>query len=284
MIFLTGATGTVGSEVARMLISTGAEVRALVRDPLKATALQKRGIELAVGTLDKPETLETALTGVETALILSPSAPNQLHLQCCFVDAARQAGIRHIVKLSGASASEDNPQQFARWHWQVEQYIRKSGIPFTFVQPVYFMQNFLGKDTAQMIARQSRFAAPLPADLRFTMVDARDVAAVTASVLSERGHEGQTYVVTGLELLSSNEQAELLSSQLGKPVKFMEVSQETFRNLLLNAGQPSWLVEGVIELFANVDTYTTDTVINVAKKAPFTFEEFLRDHLETFKL
>ena len=154
MIVVTGATGNIGGEIVRLLSHKGAQVRAFVRDPQKAQELAQQGIELAQGDFDTIDSMDKALAGVESAFLLSPSLPQQVEQQRKFVDAAKRAGVRHIVKLSGAGASENNPQQFARWHWQAEQHIRNSGIPFTFVQPVYFMQNFLGKDTAQMIAKQ----------------------------------------------------------------------------------------------------------------------------------
>lgn len=282
MILVTGATGNIGGGVVQQLLREGVPVRALVRNPEKATALRTQGVELVQGDLEKPATLAAALSGVEKAFLLSPSTPQQVEQQKAFVDAAKQAGVRHLVKLSGAGASETNPQLFARWHWQVEQHIRTSGMHFTFVQPVYFMQNFLGKDTAQQIALQGRFVAPLPADLQFNVVDSRDVAAVAASVLADEGHEDKTYVVTGPQLLSSNEQAQLFSTLLGKHVQYIAVPAATFRQILLQAGQPAWLANGVVELFENVDTYVTNTVKEVAKKAPFTFAQFIQDHKEAF--
>ena len=283
MILVTGATGNIGGEVVRLLSSKGVQVRALVRDPKKAEALTHMGVELAQGEFDNPTSLDAALVGVDSAFLLSPSTPQQVMLQGNFVEAAKRANVRHIVKLSGAGASEHNPQQFARWHWQVEQYIRNSGILFTFVQPIYFMQNYLGKDTAQMIATQGRFAAPVNPDLKFNMVDARDISAVVANVLSEQGHEGKTYVVTGPELLSSNEHAEKFSAALGKHVSFVSVPVDAFKNILLGAGQPAWLAESVVELFENLDTYVTHTVAEVAKKEPISFDQFVRDNLDAFK-
>ncbi len=283
MILITGATGNIGSQVIKLLVHEHVPMRALVRDVQRASTLKANGIELVQGEFEKPETLEAALAGVERAFLLLPSSPVQVQQQCAFVDAARRAGVRHIVKLSGAGASEDNPQQFARWHWQVEQYIRQSGLAFTFIQPIYFMQNFLGKDTAEMIAQQQRFVVPVKADFKFNMVDARDIAAVVAKTLSEPGHEGQTYVLTGPELLSSREQAEKFSQALGHLITFVELAPATFKHILLGAGQPQWLAEGVIELFENLDTYVTDTVERVAKKEPITFEQFIRDHLRAFQ-
>ncbi len=283
MILVTGATGNIGGEVVRLLSHKGEQVRALVRDPQKAQELAQNGVELAQGEFDNAASLDAALAGIDSAFLLSPSTPQQVEQQGNFVDAAKRAGVHHIVKLSGAGASENNPQQFARWHWQVEQHIRNSGIPFTFVQPIYFMQNFLGKDTAQMIATHGRFAAPIDPNLKFNVVDARDIAAVAASVLAENGHEGKTYIVTGPELLSSNEQAEKFSAALGRHVSFMNVPTGAFINTLTSAGQPQWLAWSVVELFENLDTYVTQTVTEVAKKEPIPFDQFIRDNIDAFQ-
>ena len=128
-------------QVVRGLLARGVRVRALARDVGRAAYLADAGAEIVAGDLALPPTLEAALDRVERAFLLSPSAPDQVELQSAFVRVAKQAGVRHLVKLSGAHANPDAAARFARWHGQVERAIVAADLPHTFVQPVYFMQN-----------------------------------------------------------------------------------------------------------------------------------------------
>ena len=192
-VLVTGATGEIGSSVVRGLLARGVRVRALARDVGRAAYLADAGAEIVAGDLALPPTLEAALDRVERAFLLSPSAPDQVELQSAFVRVAKQAGVRHLVKLSGAHANPDAAARFARWHGQVERAIVAADLPHTFVQPVYFMQNV----PSQIRSAGGRFFTPVPADLPVSLVDVRDVAAVAVAALTAARRLGQTYIVTG---------------------------------------------------------------------------------------
>src|SRR5438132_1228244 len=132
MILVTGATGLNGSELVRRLSARGVPVRALVRNPGKAAALAALpNVEIAVGDMLRPETLASPLQGVERAMLISSSDADMQTVQSNFIEAARRAGVRHVVKLSGIMPERDSPFRFARMHGEIEHQLETSGLAYT---------------------------------------------------------------------------------------------------------------------------------------------------------
>jgi len=285
MILITGATGTTGREVVKELSRLGArDVRALVRDPARADFIREAGFETVAGDFEKPETLGAALEGVGRALLLTPPTPDTVTHHRGFIEAAEGAGVRHVVKLSAIGADADAPEGFGKWHGQAEDLLKSSGLEWTMLRPNFFMQNLLGQ--AQQIAATGRIFQPV-GDARASFIDVRDIAAVAARALTEDGHEGQTYTLTGPEALSFHDVAAKLSEATGKSIAYVPVSPEQFRAGALGAGLPEWLVgalERLNEIFAaGHAAAVTDAVQRAGRKAPTTFEQFARDYAEAFK-
>ena len=284
MILITGATGTTGREVVAELHRLGAKgVRALVRDPARADFIRAAGFETVAGDFEKPETLGAALEGVERALLLTPPSPQTVEHNRAFVEAAAGAGVRHVVKLSAIGADSGAPEGFARWHGQAEESLKSSGVAWTMLRPNFFMQNLLGQ--AHQIAATGRIVQAV-GDARISFVDVRDIAAVAARALTEEGHEGQTYTLTGPEALSYAEVAARLSEAAGRDIAYVPITPEQFREGALAAGLPEWLVsalERLNEIFASGRAAeVTDAVRRVGRKEPTTFEQFARDYAEAF--
>jgi uncharacterized protein YbjT (DUF2867 family) len=285
MILITGATGTAGREVVEELRRLGAKgVRALVRDPARAGFIREAGIDAVAGDFDRPETLSAALEGVERALLLTPPSPQTFEQQRAFVEAAKRAGVRHVVKFSAFGADADAPEGFGKWHGQSEELLKSSGLAWTMLQPNFFMQNLLGQ--AGQIASTGSIYQPV-GDARASFIDVRDIAAVAARTLTEEGHEGKTYVLTGPEALSYHDVATKLSEATGRSINYVPISPEQFRAGALGAGLPEWLVsalERLNDIFAaGQAAQVTDDVRRVGRKEPSTFDQFARDHAEAFK-
>lgn len=284
MILVSGATGTAGKEIVLQLASLGITVKALVRDMAKATPFRGKCVHVAVGDLNEPATLEEAFKAVDQALLLPANNANQVHQERTFIDAAKRAGVQHIVKFSALGADDPaSGSRIARWHAQAEDYLEASGLAWTHLRPCMFMQNLLG--SAASIAREGAFYAPL-GDARVAHVDVRDIAAVALKTLTEHGHEGKAYTITGPEALTYSQVAQKLTAVLGKPVRYVDVPPEQFKQSLLGAGMPDWYADALLEIFEYVvkprGTEVTNVVAEIARKAPSTFDQFARDHLAAF--
>src|SRR5437667_2994806 len=140
MILVTGATGLNGKELLRRLSAKGIAVRALVRNPAKAEAIAALpNVEIVQSDMARRETLGAALHDVDRAMLISSSAPDMLDVQSNFIDAARKAGVKHVVKLSGIMPELDSAFRFARMHGEIEKRLEAYGLAFTDMRAREFM-------------------------------------------------------------------------------------------------------------------------------------------------
>jgi len=270
-ILVTTPSGKVGQELVAILQKAGATLR-LGAHSVEKTRAAFPGLEVVRLDHTDPATHAAAVQGVDAVYLASPgdfpSAPEK-----ALVDAARKAGVKKVVKL-GAMGVElsDNPIR------QVEEHVRASGLAFTFLHPTWFMQNFT---TSHAGAIKAGTLAEPAADARTGFIDARDIAAVAAKALLEPGHEGKTYTLTGAELLSRAEVAAAISKELGRPVRYLPVTDEQFR-----AAVKAVLTQSYTDLLSHLysivragqTAVTTDQVQQVLGRAPITFAQFVKDH------
>jgi uncharacterized protein YbjT (DUF2867 family) len=284
MIVVTGATGQIGSEVVRQLAAKGEKVRALIRDPKKAASLNDPNVMFVKGDFSDPKSLDEAFKGATKLFLVSNAEPNQVKLQHNAIEAAKRAGVQYVVKVSALGAAKDATVSLGRWHAETEEELKKSGMKWTILQPHFFMQNLAMM--AGSVKAQGALYAPMK-DGKVAFVDTRDIAVVAARVLTEPGHEGQTYVITGGEALSFHDVAKELSAATGKPVKYVDVPPEDARKGMLGAGMPEWFANDLVGLYgvfaAGYGAATTDVVQKVGKAQPRTFAQFAKEHAEVFK-
>ena len=283
MILVTGATGKVGREVVRQLAASGAPVRALVRDPVGASAIRLPGIDVVTGDLGLPETLAPAFAGVERVFLLVPAHREQLAFDTNAVDAALAAGARRIVKVSVAGGP-DSGTQIGRWHWAGEKKVESSGLDFTFLRPSLYMQQSLVY--ARSISVSGTFSAPLGTGA-VALVDARDVAAVAVRALTEEGHSRRIYDLTGPEALTFDEMADAISNAIGRPVSYVHIPPEYALKQMLADGVPRWIAEDMLILFASFrEGYgagVSDAVPRITGRPAGTFRQFAADSAKVFR-
>jgi uncharacterized protein YbjT (DUF2867 family) len=283
MILVTGATGTVGSALINKLSERGIPARAFVRNRANAHLIALPGIEMIAGDFTKPESFTRALVGIERLFLLIPSSSQVEKQQLSFVDAAKKSGVKHIVKLSQLGANPHSPGRFQRYHGAVENHILRSGVAYTFLRPNLFMQALLNFRSA-LSSQGTLFAAARNA--KVSVADVRDIASVAERALTESGHEGKIYDITGPEALTHAQMAGHLSQALRKPIKYVDVPLEAFREALLSFGLPPWQAEGVVEDYEQYRrgeaSLVTTTVRDITGNDPIAFSGFARDYAAKF--
>ncbi|UPL47759.1 SDR family oxidoreductase [Hymenobacter sublimis] len=285
-LLISGATGTVGTQLARRLAAQGVPFRALVRDVNSAPAMalqQLPGAELVTGDLNDPASVGRALVGMKRAFLLTPSSAQAEAQQVAFVEQAQLAGVQHVVKLSQWAAEAESPVRFLRYHAVVEAAIRASGLAYTFLRPNLFMQGLLAFQGT--IAAQGQFFAPV-GEARISVVDVRDIAAAAAAALTETGHENRTYDLTGPQALTHADMACALALATDRPVTFLDVPPAAMRGALLGLGMDPWMAEGLVEDYAHYHRGEAATVApgvqQATGRAPRSFASFARDYAPAF--
>lgn len=281
MVIVTGASGRTGGEVVRLLSSRGIRVRALVRDASRAKGLTGPGVEVAVGDLSRPSTLDPAFRGADRLFLVSSPALDVETLHGNAIEAAKRTGIRHVVRLSARGAAQGCPQVLLRVHGDVDESLSRSGLSFTILRPHAFFQNTLLY--ASTIASEGVMYGP-SSNGAISMMDSRDVALAASAVLTGNGHSGRIYDLTGPEPLSNGQVAEKLSAALERSVRFEEISADQAREGLRSV-LPEWLADSYLDLvmsWAAKDAEVTDAFERVTGRKPRPFDQFARDFAGAF--
>jgi uncharacterized protein YbjT (DUF2867 family) len=285
MLLVTGANGLNGRAVVSRLSARGVPVRALVRSLGKGADLAMlAGVEVVEGDMARPESLVDALGGVERAMLISSSDAAMFDVQANFIDAARAAGVRHVVKLSGIMPEVDSDFRFARMHGLIEQKLEASGMAFTHLRAGEFMQAYFRQ--VRSIVAQSAIRLPM-ADARIASIDVADVADVAVAALTEAGHEGQIYPITGPAALTMAEVAEQISVAVGKPVHYIPVPPADYLAANLANGMPAYTAEALVELYAErragKESQVSPLVATLLGRPPVSFQDFALRNAAVFR-
>jgi uncharacterized protein YbjT (DUF2867 family) len=281
MILVTGATGTVGQFLTLELKIKKIPFRVLTRDPEKARNLLGP-VDLVIGSTARPDTILSALQGVESAFLLSPLDPDLPSWEIGFAKLCKKAGVQRLVKLSALGAENHGTHSIARWHGQSEEEIRACGIPFTFLRPAGFYQNFFNLHDG---IRKGSLAAPM-GGARMSFVDARDIAAVAAIALTQSAYSGQSLALTGPRSLTYSDIAALFSSTLKRPVHYTDITPANAERGMQMAGLPAWMTDALLGLSKELRTGQADIVTqdiqNVLGREPISLETFIAEHRARF--
>jgi uncharacterized protein YbjT (DUF2867 family) len=284
-ILVTGATGLAGAAVIREFVRNSHPVRALVRSRAKTRGFEAfPTVELVEGDMSRPATLEDALSGVDQVLLISSPDQQMAERQSTFIDAAKKADVRHIVKFSGLSAADvDTPFVFGSMHAEIERYLEGSGLAWTHLRPSQFMTEYLRE--VPTILAQGALLLPLE-DAKLVPVDVADIATAAYRLLTTPGHEAKLYAMSGPEALSMAEIAEQISRAIGRTVRYVSITREERKQALLAAGVPSFSVNALdaqagerlkgMEATVHPETHTALGI------TPTPFAEFARRHAGAF--
>ena len=287
MILITGANGLAGSAVIREFVRQQSPVRALVRSRVKSKALAGLpAVELVEGDMMRSETLAGPLSGVDRVLLISSANQQMVETQFAFIDSAKRAGVRHIVKVSGLNASLDSPFLFNRMHAEIERHLENSGVNWTHLRVSQFMPVYL-REVPTIVADNTLFL-PLE-DAKLAPVDIEDIAKAAFALLHTPGHEGKRYEMTGPEALSMSEIAEQISNAIGRTVRYINVTQAQRNQALLAAGFPAYVVEAFdVQACERRKGATGEAVVHLETHVAFgirptTFAEFARRNAAIFR-
>jgi uncharacterized protein YbjT (DUF2867 family) len=244
VIALTGSTGRLGGRIARAVSAAGVEQRLVVRDLSRAPLLE--GSTPVVAEYGDHAASVQALRGADTVLMVSGSeTPDRVDRHRSFIDAAAEAGVGHLVYTSFVGASPDATFTLVRDHWATEEHLKASGIAYTILR-----DNLYADFLPLMIGEDGAIRGPAD-DGRVAAVAQDDIAeAATAVLLSPAAHAGRTYELTGPQALTLAEAADILSTALGREVRFVDETLEEAYASRASYGAPPWQVD------AWVTTYT----------------------------
>ncbi len=280
MFLITGATGNIGRGVVNLLHRSGHDVRALVRSQSRGSELPD-GVHLAVGDLDDADSVTAALHGVDAVFLLHVGV-GTTQTQT-LVDAAMSANVRRVVLLSSIGARLRPLPLIGKTLAAREDILRASGLDVTFLRPNGLMSNALW--WAEEIRTEGR-VTDCTGDGRQAVVDPSDIARVAARVLTEDGHRGHGYILSGPEALTAREQAATLSEVLDRPLAYVDITPEQSAQNAIERGTPAPMAharENLDELFrAGRAGVLTDDIENLTGIAPGTFRGWAEEHAEAF--
>jgi uncharacterized protein YbjT (DUF2867 family) len=279
---ITGATGNIGSLVVERLLTRGSRPRIFVRDAVKARARYGDGVDIFVGDLTDSTTLTPALAGTDAILLIN-SGHELAARDDAAAQAAKRAGVKHLVKLSSYDALEQNVGTGV-WHARGEGAVRASGVPFTFVQPSGFMSNALYWAGS---IKNDRVVRSATGDGRIPFIHSDDIADVVTQALTTGDHVGASLAITGPEALSYAEMAAKIGSAIGRPIRFEAISEEEARRQQSQWGTPEPLIEARLSIFRAIRegrlSAVTETVERALGRKPKSFDEWAAENAAAFR-
>jgi len=281
---VAGSTGTIGSELVRLLSAAGVETRALYRDVRKTGS--SPNVSWVRADLDDARGLKVALEGTQRLFLLTGNEPDFARIQIGVVRAAEDLGVTHIVKLSALGASDHSKSTIAREHWAVEQAFLGTRLHWTILRPHAFMQNWLG-DVAESVRAERVIYAPI-GDGRVPFIDARDIAAVATEVLLHAEvHVGRKYVLTGGAAVGYADLADALSEATGQTIAYRPITLEEARARLAARGIAAAAIEAILAIAAyqragGPTATVSPHVEQLLGRRPRTIRDFARDYASHF--
>jgi uncharacterized protein YbjT (DUF2867 family) len=285
VVTVTGSTGTIGSELVRLLSDARVPTRAVFRNASKIRPLPR--VVWLQADLRDDDVLEPTFAGTARLFLLSDNEPGFGQLQIAALRAAQSLGATHVVKLSALGASNHSNSTIAREHWEVEQAIQQTTMTWTILRPHAFMQNWV-REVAESVRAEGAIYSPI-GDGRVPFIDTRDIAAVAAkALLDPESHAGRKYVLTGGEAVGYAEIAAALSAATGRTVTYRAISMDEARARLVERGTSPALIEAMLAISAyqqagGPTAKVSDNVQRILGRPPRTIRDFAGDYATYFK-
>jgi len=273
---VTAATGNTCSILIPALINAGQQVRAFVRNEEKAQQLKDAGAEIYVGDLDRPETIDDALKGIDQVYLCTWNGPTASQQGINVINAIKRAGTNPFVVRHSAYGTKGS--RIIQQIDEVDNALKASGLRWTSIKPTFFMQNLM------MAAPSVKSDGNIYWDWangKAGIIDIRDVAESALGALTGKAQEGKEYILTGPESISMHDVANSFAKELGKPVHYIPVPHAASKEAMMGMGFPEFIVDGYMELnegftngFADVSNGNVKTLTGHAARS---VDNFTRD-------
>lgn len=284
MILVTGSTGKVGNHVLGPLQATKVPFRALARSDSSAKALAAKGVAVVRGDLSDDASWRAALKGIETLFLLTSGA-DPFREEAKALASAQAAGVRRVVKLSAIGARVDAANSFQRGHARIEQWLEQSGMQWTSLRPNFFMQNWVAYNAPAIKAGQPVYANA--GNARFAWIDTRDIGAAAAVVLTQPGHDGRIYELSGPEALAYADVTQRIGKLIGRKVDYVAVPDQAAYQAMLGMQMPADYAWGLTTLNQGARQGNAEGVTQTFElltgKAPRTMDAFLQENVAAFR-
>lgn len=278
---ITGATGNIGSLVTECLLARSERPRVFVRDAKRARVLFGERVDIRVGDLADASSLITALADVD-ALFLLNSGSELGERDRIAADAAKAAGVRHLVKLS--TLDVHTGVGTGPWHARGEDAIRECGVPFTMVQAAAFMSNALGWASS---IRTRNVLRSSTGEGRIAFIHPADIAEVVTHALTTREPENESLVITGPAALSYGEMAARIGAVIGKGIRFESLSDAQARKLALGWAENREYAEALVDIWRAIRegrlTTVSSEVERILGRKPIPFERWAEENAGAFR-
>lgn len=282
MIFITGATGSIGKELCRILAIDNVPARAMCRREEQLDQFKKTGLDAVIADFDNPESLRRGMQDCDSLFLLTPPTPEHTQRESLIIDVAVTSGVKHIVRISTADANLSSRLSYAGTHAEVDHYLRSKPVHWTILRPTGFMQNFI--ESGHAIAKG--ILPHLMGKGQLSYIDSRDIALVAKQTLTENGHAGAIYYLTGPASLTVKDVASQLTVALGHEVGDIDVTETDMRKTLKSFRLSDWHIGALIEQFAiganGYEIDVTEEVKRLTGHAPRTFAQFAQDFKDQF--
>jgi NAD(P)H dehydrogenase (quinone) len=281
-VLVIGATGTVGPHVVAALAAQATPVRVLARDGDRARSLLPAGVDVRTGDPSNDDELLGAIDPAVTAVfLLTAHAHEMAEAQLRVIRALRRVPVR-IVKLSGTSSAihADGPHA-CRQHWEIEQVLAASGRPYVVLRANAFMQTLIDQIMLPAALGAGVVANPI-AGAGISFIDARDVGACAAKVLTDAAYDGQTLALTGPAAVTYRQIADHIAAITGRTITVTEITPADVRANLAARGMPAWETEHFEEMYQlfrdGGSQFVTDDVARILGRPATTVEQHLAQH------
>ena len=284
-ILVTGGTGNVGGAVVKELLKRGAQVRVLARKQPEQGKLPS-GVEVAVGDLLDPLSIEEAMKGLDKLFLLNAVVADELTQALIAYGMARRVGLKHITYLSVFKVEQFRDVPHFASKLAVENALREFGVPYTILRPGYYIQN----DALLKGALMGPGIYPMPiGEAGICAVDTRDIAEAAAISLTQEGHAGQTYDLVGPTVITGPGNAATWSRLLGREIKYAGHNFDQWEQQM-RANAPAWtafdlrmMFQGYFDRgFASTETEVT-RVTKLLAHAPRSYDDFASETASLWK-